>query len=165
VVWREEVGGRVRAGLAFEDVPADARRALVRLAFSAEEAFADAHASRTRSQLVMAAQLVLGLVRAFQPLRTRRRLAPRRRSLRPVTWVGGRGRRALVIDASDGGLGLLVLGERPEGGSALPVLSREEVRWARVVHVRGVLPGVSRVGLCFLPGSLAASEAHAYLAA
>ncbi|ABS25981.1 glycosyl hydrolase family 8 [Anaeromyxobacter sp. Fw109-5] len=164
VVWREEVRGATRAGLAFEGLPAEARRALVRIAFSSEEAFSGAHDARTRSQLAMALQLLAGIARAFLPLHARRRLAPRRPSLRPLAWVGARGRvRGLVVDSSSGGFGALFLGRAPR--EDLPVLLADGIRWARVAHARRVVPGVWRAGLAYLPVPLPERPAHEYLAA
>ncbi|WP_242341052.1 glycosyl hydrolase family 8 [Anaeromyxobacter sp. SG66] len=164
VAWREEVQGTARAGLAFEGLPAESRRALVRIAFSAEEAFAGAHDGRTRSQVAMALQLLAGIVRAFLPLRARRRLAPRRGTLRGLAWVGASRRvRGVVLDTSPGGLGALFLGRPP--AEALPVVLRDGVRWVRVAHARRVLPGLWRAGLAFLPAPLPGGEAHEYLAA
>lgn len=169
VVWREDVRGVVRAGLAFEPLSDETRRALVRAVFSADGAFAGAHAGRARSELAMALHLLAGIVRAFLPLRTRRRLAPRSRRFRPVVLVGGRGGarvRAIVVDAAAGGLGAVFLGRAPAPGAAFPVVSRDGVRWVRVAHARRLLPGVWRAGLSFVAEPLSSSKpSRGYLAA
>jgi cellulose synthase (UDP-forming) len=167
VVWRERVGREERAGLAFVGVDVQVRRALVRLAFSADGAFAGAHAGRARSQLGMATRLLAGIARAFLPLRPRRRLAPRRRALRPLSFVGPRGGvRALRLDIAPGGLGLVTLGGAPAlAGTLLPVILPDRVRWARVAHVRRVVPGVWRLGLAYLPAPVAAAAPRVYVAA
>lgn len=166
LAWHERVGREERAGLAFEGISAEARRALVRVAFSADGAHAGAHEGRARTQVGMAARLLAGLVRAFLPLRTRRRRSPRARALRPLTLVGSRGRaRALQLDRGAGGLGLLLLGAPPPRGTELPLLTRERVVWTRVAHARRLAPGLWRAGLVYLPAPLAAPEAGAYLAA
>jgi cellulose synthase (UDP-forming) len=167
VVWRERVGREERAGLAFTGTGAEARRALVRIAFSADGAFSAAHDARARSQLGMAARLLAGIVRAFLPLRARRRLAPRRRALGLASFVTPEGRvRALRLDRAPGGLGLLALGGAPpRAGVALPVLLAEGVRWARVAHARRVVPGVWRLGLAYLPAPVALREPRVYVAA
>ena len=164
VTWREEVRGALRAGIAFEGVSAEARRALVRIAFSSGEALVAAHDARTRSHVVMALHLLAGIVRVFLRLQTRRRLGPRRAALRGLAWVGARGRvRGVVLDLSSGGLGALFLGHPP--AEALPIVLRDGVRWARVAHTRRVVPGVWRAGLAYLPEPLPPGEAHGYLAA
>jgi cellulose synthase (UDP-forming) len=167
LVWRERVGRAERAGLAFEDVSKEARRALVRIAFSADGAFSGAHDARTRSELLMAGHLLAGIVRAFLPLRARRRLAPRKRALRAFSLVTPVGRlRALRLDSSTGGLGLLVAGTPPpESAEPLAVVTPEGVRWARVAHARRVVPGVWRVGLAYVAAPLPAVEVRVYLAA
>jgi cellulose synthase (UDP-forming) len=166
VVWRERAGGEERAGLAFVDADAAARRSLVRIGFARPGVHDGAHARRARSQLGMAAHLVAGLVRVFLPERARRRLAPRRRALAVMTLVGpGRRVRALRLDAAPGGLGLLALGAPPAAGAALPLLLPDGVRWARVAHARRVAPGVWRLGLAYLPAPVAGSVPGAYLAA
>ena len=139
-------GGALRAGLAFEGVSAEARRALVRIAFSSEDALAGAHDARTRSQLVMALHLLAGIVRAFlPPPDTPAPRVPRRAALRGLAWVGARGRvRGVVLDLSSGGLGRSSSATRP--AEALPIVLRDGVRWARVAHARRVVPGVWRAG-------------------
>ncbi len=165
VVWRERVGKEERAGIAFT-ASAEARRALVRVAWSADGAFAGAHERRATSQLGMAARLLAGLARAFLPDRPRRRLAPRRRAIRVLALVHPGGRtRALRIDVAAGGLGLLLLGRAPDRGASLPVLSPDGVRWARVSHAHRVVPGVWRVGLAYLPAPVAMAPSGVYLAA
>jgi cellulose synthase (UDP-forming) len=166
VVWCERVGRELRAGLAFQGLDAGARRALVRIAFSADGVHADAHARRARTQLGMAARLAAGLARAFLPLHTRRRTAPRRRALAALSVVGAPGRaRVLRIDVSAGGVGLLLFGRMPRLDGPLPLVFREGVMWARVVHARRVVPGVWRIGLAYLPAALAPGEVAVYLAA
>jgi cellulose synthase (UDP-forming) len=166
VVWREHVGREERAGLAFVGIDAAARRALVRIAYSADGAFAGAHERRARTQLGMAARLLAGIVRSLLPLRPRRRLSTRRRALRPVSFVAAGARtRALQVDASPGGIGLVFLGAAPDLAAPLPVLSRAGVRWTRVAHARRILPGLWRVGLAYLPAPVATAEARGYLAA
>lgn len=167
VVWRERVGREERAGLAFVGVDAHLRRALVRAAFSGDGAFAEAHARRARSQLGMAARLLAGIVRAFLPVRPRRRLGSRRRALHPVSFVGAWGRaRGLRLDAGPGGIGLVVLGRSPApAGADLPVILAEGVRWARIVHARRVFPWVWRLGLAYLPAPVAAAPPRVYVAA
>ncbi len=166
VVWHEAVGRDVRAGLSFVGQSAEARRALVRLAWSADGALSGAHDRRSGTQLGMGARLVVGIVRALLPLRQRRRLAPRRRALRLASLVLPALRlRALVVDAGGGGLGLLVLGGAPRPGTPIPVIAREGVRWARVAHSRRVVPGVWRAGLAYLDASVAHAEARGYVAA
>ena len=166
VVWHERVGRGERAGVAFEALSAAARRAIVRAAWCDDDAHAGAHAHRARSQLGMAARLLAGLVRAFLPARPRRRIGIRRRALRLLALVGKAGRaRALQVDESDGGLGVLVLGRAPPPrGTPVPVLSAAGTLPARVVHVRRVLPGIWRMGLEHLPTAVAAAEARVYLA-
>jgi cellulose synthase (UDP-forming) len=196
VIWREPVGGGLRAGLAFEGLGAAERRALTRLALSADDAHAGAHAGRSRSQLGMAARLAAGIVRALRPLRIRRRQGGRRRSLGLLRLAGaGPARRVLVIDAAEGGVGLLLLGGGaavrslalalvtegpavqapavlrsagegvPRGGMALALVLPEGVRWTRIAHARRVLPGVTRLGLAFVPAPPRAEQRGAYLAA
>ncbi len=167
VVWRERVAGEERAGLAFSGLTAEVRRALVRTSWSADVTHAGAHDRRARTQLGMAARLLVGVGRAFLPGRSRRRLAPRRRSLRLLALVAPDGRaRAIQVDLSEGGLGLWVLARRaPDREAPLPVLSREGVAFARVAHARRVVPGVWRVGLAYLPAPVAAARAGVYLAA
>jgi cellulose synthase (UDP-forming) len=114
----------------------------------------------------MAVRLAAGLVRAFLPLRPRRRRSARARALRAVSLVGPRGRiRGLRTDASAGGLGLLLAGRPPAAGEAVPVLAREGLRWARVAHARRLAPGLWRAGLAYLPAPVAARVAGVYLAA
>jgi cellulose synthase (UDP-forming) len=166
VVWREAAGGQGRAGLAFEELSVAARRALVRIAFSPEDAVAGAHDQRARGRPAMALELALGLARAFVPLRTRRRSSPRGGALRAASWVAPSGAaRALLVDRSDGGVGALVLGAAPAAGEYVPLVLPEGVRWARVAHARRLLPGVWRAGLAYLPEPLPADRAHAYVAA
>ncbi len=167
LVWRERVGGEDRAGLAFDDLSVAERRGLVRIAWSAEGAHAGAHDRRSRSQLGMAVRLLAGLVRAFLPLRPRRRLAARRRTFRGLTFVGPAGRaRALQLDAAPGGLGILVFaGAAPRPGESLPLLLPERLAFVRVAHARRVVPGVWRIGLAYLPEPVATAGAGAYVAA
>jgi len=166
VVWRERVGREVRAGVAFAGLSPGERRALVRLAWSADDAHAGAHDRRSRSQLAMAARLLAGIARAFVPLRPRRRLGIRRRALRLLALVTPAGRsRAIQVDEGPGGLGLVVLGRAPGRDAPLPFLSREGVAFARVAHARRIVPGVWRIGLAYLPAPLAAGSAGGYLAA
>lgn len=166
VVWHERVGRALRAGVAFQGLGAAERQALVRIAFSADDAHATAHDGRARSQVGMAARLALGLVRAFLPLRARRRRAPRRFALGALTLVGACGRcRVLRLDSSASGAGLLVLGRTPPLDGPLPLLSRDGVTWARVAHARRILPRVWRVGLQYLPEPVAGARPGAYLAA
>jgi cellulose synthase (UDP-forming) len=166
VVWRERVGAEERAGLSFGDVPVEVRRALVRLAWCADGAHAGAHAGRARSQLGMGARLLAGLLRAFLPLRERRRLAPRQRAFHRLVLVAGAGRaRVLQIDRSPGGMGLLVLAWRAPAEVPLALLSRDGVELFRIVHARRVVPGLWRVGLAVLPAHIAAPSCGAYLAA
>jgi cellulose synthase (UDP-forming) len=151
LAWSERTGGVPRAGLAFVGLSAEARRALVRVAFAADGAFTGAHDARSRSQLGMALRLLAGLVRAVLPERPRRRRAPRDRILgtRALVRPGG-AVRVLLTDRSATGLGLLVLGAPPEEGDAVAVLSADApVQRARVVHVRRLLPGLWRAGLAF----------------
>jgi cellulose synthase (UDP-forming) len=105
-------------------------------------------------------------VRAFLPLRPRRRRSPRSLSPAPLALVGRSGRRrALRVDASAGGLGILLLGRAPlPAGTAIPLLAPGGVAWTRVAHARRVLPGVWRIGLAYLPGPVA-ERCDAYLAA
>ncbi|BDG01013.1 glycosyl hydrolase family 8 [Anaeromyxobacter oryzae] len=166
VVYQERVGRLRRAGLAFEGATDADRRALVRVAFSADGAFDGAHDGRARSGPVMAALLVAGVTRALRPLRLRRRHADRRGVLRPLTRVaGGRAARWLALDASAGGLGVGGLGAPPAPDAILPVIAAAGVTWARVAHVRRVLPGVWRAGLAFVPAPPASARPPAYLAA
>lgn len=166
VVWRERVGAEERAGLAFVGAGAAARRALVRIGFARAGAHDGAHDRRARSQLGMAALLVRGLVGVFLPLRARRRLAPRARSLALHALVApGRRIRALRLDVSPGGVGLLAAGAPPPAGTALPLLLPGGVRWARVAHVRRLAPGLWRLGLAYLPAPVAGVEPGVYLAA
>jgi cellulose synthase (UDP-forming) len=138
----------------------------VRLSFSADGALAGAHDGRARTQLGMAARYFAGLVRAFRPLRPRRRLAPRARGARPVSLVGpDRRARGLRIDSGEGGLGLLLAGRPPAVGELVPVLAHDRVRWTRVAHARRVAPGVWRAGLAYLSAPVAARAAGVYLAA
>jgi len=166
VVWREAAGGSTRAGLAFQELTAAERRALVRIAFSSDGALAGAHDGRARSQVAVAAALLAGLGRAFLPRRVRRRASPRAGAFRVASWVApAGGARALLLDRSDGGIGALVLGAAPAPGALVPLVLPGGVRWARVAHARRILPGVCRAGLAFLPEPLPADRAHAYLAA
>lgn len=166
VAWRERVRGEIRAGLALASPPAEVRRALVRIAWSADGAFAGAHEPRARTQLGMGLRLLAGLVRAVVPLRPRRRLAPRSRAIRPMSLVlPGGSARALRLDASDGGVGLVLVGHVPAPGATIPIVARQGVRWARVAHARRLVPGVWRIGLAYLPAPVAAPEAGGYLAA
>jgi cellulose synthase (UDP-forming) len=101
----------------------------------------------------------------------------------------------LVIDAAEGGVGLLLLGGGaavrslalalvtegpavqapailrsagegvPRGGMALALVLPEGVRWTRIAHARRVLPGVTRLGLAFVPAPPRAEQRGAYLAA
>ena len=166
VVWRERVGDDDRAGIAFVGAGVSERRALVRIAFCRDGVHAGAHARRARTQLGMAARLLAGLVRVFLPLRQRRRVTTRRRALARVALVGPSGRgRALRVDVGPGGMGLLAAVAPPPCGAALPLVLREGVTWARVVHVRRVLPGLWRIGLAYLPAPVAGVDPGAYLAA
>jgi cellulose synthase (UDP-forming) len=114
----------------------------------------------------MAARLLAGAVRAFLPLRTRRRRAPRRLALLPLALVAGDRRRlALRLDVSAGGEGVLVLGRARPPDGPLPLLGQGGIRWARVAYRRRVLPGVWRLGLAHLPVPLAGASAEVYLAA
>jgi hypothetical protein len=113
----------------------------------------------------MAARLVAGLVGVFLPVRQRRRLSPRRRALGLVALVGAASRvRALRLDLSAGGMGLLAVGAPPPAGSALPLLLPGGVRWARVAHARRVAPRLWRVGLAFGP-AVPGAQPGVYLAA
>jgi cellulose synthase (UDP-forming) len=155
LAWSERSAGVPRAGLAFVGLDAEARRALVRVAFAADGAFAGAHDARSRSQLGMALRLLAGLARAVLPDRPRRRRAPRDRTFGARTLVRPGGAvRVLLVDRSATGLGLVVLGTPPAAGDAVAVLSADApVRAARVVHVRRLLPGVWRAGLVFVSGA------------
>jgi cellulose synthase (UDP-forming) len=165
-IWHERVGGAVRAGVAFEGIGAEERAALVRIAFSADGAHAGAHDRRARTQLGMALQLGAGLVRAFQPLRPRRRQAPRRLALAPLSLVTPAGRRrALRVDASPGGVGLLVLGRAPFPDGAIPLVAADGISWMRAAHARRILPGLWRVGLAVRAAAVPAERSDAYLAA
>jgi cellulose synthase (UDP-forming) len=166
VVWHERVGREERAGLAFDGLSAAARRAIVRVAWSADGAHAGAHDGRARSQLGMLAHLVAGLVRAFLPSRARRRAGIRRPALALLSLVGEAGRsRAIQVDAGAGGRGVLVLGRAaPPAGALVPVLSPAGAVPARVAHVRRLLPGLWRMGLEHLPARVAAAEPRVYLA-
>jgi cellulose synthase (UDP-forming) len=75
------------------------------------------------------------------------------------------GARALVVDTSAGGLGLLVLGNGPAQGEAVPIVAAGGVRQARIAHARRILPGLMRVGLAFLPEPVATERPRSYLAA
>ncbi|WP_242393704.1 glycosyl hydrolase family 8 [Anaeromyxobacter oryzisoli] len=167
VVWCERVGHALRAGLAFPEIAPAERRALVRICFSHDGAFAGAHAGRARSQLGMAVRLLAGIAAAFAPLRSRRRQEPRARALRPAVLVRAQGAvRAVILDRSARGVGLLFLGAPPAPGDLVPVLARgAPLRWARIVHARRLLPGVWRAGAALLDGRLPAEQAHGYLAA
>jgi cellulose synthase (UDP-forming) len=166
VAWCERVRGTLRAGIAFEGLSSAERDALVRLAFSADDAHAGEHDRRARSQLGMAARLLGGAARAFLPLRTRRRRAPRRLALLPLALVAGDRRRlALRLDVSAGGEGVLVLGRARPPDGPLPLLGHDGIRWARIAYRRRVLPGVWRLGLAHLPAPLAGTSAEVYLAA
>ncbi|ABC81801.1 glycosyl hydrolase family 8 [Anaeromyxobacter dehalogenans] len=169
VAYVEPVDGAPRAGLAFQGVGAAEARALVRIAFSADGAHAGAHDGRSRWQAAMAWHLLAGLWRAVRPLRPRRRLGARRRTLRPLRLCGaGRACRALAVDASAGGLGLVAAGARgaiPAPGTALALLAPEGIGWARVVHARRILPGLWRLGLALQAEPVPGAEPHAYLAA
>lgn len=166
LAWRERVGGEERAGLAFVAPTPAERRALVRIGFARAGVHAEAHARRATGQLAMAARLLAGIVRALLPARPRRRLAPRRRALALLSVVGPAGRaRALRLDVAPGGLGILVAGAAPAGGSVVPLLLADGVRWARVAHVRRISPGLRRVGLAYLPAPVAGAEAGVYVAA
>ncbi len=166
LVWRERVGRELRAGVAFEGTDAAARRALVRIAFARDGVHDGAHARRATTQLGMAARLVAGLVRVFLPLHPRRRGSPRRVAVARLALVRRTDRvRAVRVDASEGGMGLLVLGTPPPVGAALPLVLRERAVWARVAHARRLLPGLWRVGLEYLPAPVALAEPGVYLAA
>jgi cellulose synthase (UDP-forming) len=165
LAWRERVGGEERAGLAFVGAGAEDRRALVRIGFGRAGVHDGAHSARATSQVGMAARLVAGLVRVFLPLRPRRRLSPRQRALGLVALVGPAGRvRALRLDLSEGGMGLLALGAPPPAGSVLPLLLPGGVRWARVAHARRAAPRLWRVGLAFGP-AVSGAQPGVYLAA
>ena len=166
LVWRERVGRELRAGVAFEGTDAAARRALVRIAFSRDAVHDGAHDRRATTQLGMAARLVAGLVRAFLPLRPRRRRSPRRFTLARLVVVGTGGLgRALRLDASEGGMGLLAVGTPPPAGTVLPLVLRSGAVWARIVHSRRIVPGLWRVGLEYLPMPVALPEIGVYVAA
>jgi cellulose synthase (UDP-forming) len=166
VVWHDRVGGTLRAGIAFEGIAAAERYALVRIAFSADDAHRGVHERRARTQLGMALRLAAGIVRAFLPLRPRRRRAPRRLALAPLSLVapGGR-RRALRVDTSAGGVGLLLLGRAPPPRAPIPLVAPQGVAWTRVAHARRLAPGLWRVGLAFRPPTAAQERGDAYLAA
>ncbi|MFT3915210.1 MAG: PilZ domain-containing protein [Anaeromyxobacteraceae bacterium] len=166
VAWREAARGGIEAGLAFEGAGAVERRALARLAYSADGALAGAHGARARTPLGMAWHFVAGLVRALRSGRGRRRLEARRLRPRLARWVGpGGARRVLLLDASAGGRGALFLGGAPAPGEALPLVERAGVRATRVAYARRLLPGLWRVGLAFPPGPLAPARPRAYVAA
>jgi cellulose synthase (UDP-forming) len=164
LAWCEADGAGVRAGVAFAALaPAD-RRALVRLAFSADGALAGAHEGHSRSGAGLALRLVAGVARAFLPDRPRRRTAPRAAVRRRAALVGpGGAARALVADASAGGLSVWVLGRPPPAGEVVAVLAREGLRHARVVHARRVAGVAWRCGLAWVAAPQA--KARAYLAA
>ncbi|HET9594865.1 MAG TPA: glycosyl hydrolase family 8 [Anaeromyxobacteraceae bacterium] len=169
VVRQERSRRAVRVALAF-DAPSPAeRRALVRLLFSRDDAWAGVHERRARFAPRMAWELARGVVLALVPDRPRRRGEQRVRALRPARLVAdGAGRTALVVDRSAGGVGIVLLGRGgpPPAGAVVPVLAPgARVRAARVVYARRLAPGAWRVGLA-LDGRLVAGEpAHAYLAA
>jgi cellulose synthase (UDP-forming) len=165
VVRGEGRRGAARAGLAFEGIAAEARRALACDLLGRAEAWRDAHARRPASGLAMALALARGVVLAFAPLTSRRRLRPRRPDLRVVdlVWDGGAAR-ALVRDRSGGGLGLWVLAWRLPDVDALPLLDTAGDRWARVAHRRRVLPFLWRLGL-EAGAAPAPGACRAYLAA
>ncbi|HEY6099769.1 MAG TPA: PilZ domain-containing protein, partial [Anaeromyxobacter sp.] len=167
IVWRERAGGEERAGVAFTAPSAEVRRALARIAWSAGEVHAGAHDRRARSQLGMAARLATGIVRAFLPLRPRRRLGLRVRALRVLALVSPGGRApAVQLDRGPGGIGLLVLGRRaPDRDATLPLLSREGLAFGRVAHARRLVPGLWRIGIAYLPAPVADAAGGAYLAA
>jgi cellulose synthase (UDP-forming) len=166
VIWQERAGGTRRAGLDFLGATDADRRALVRIAFSADGALAGAHDRRWRSGVVMGAALLAGLVRAFLPLRTRRRHGDRRRVLRRVALVSDAGAaRWVALDAAPGGLGIAGLGTAPAPGTTFPVVAAGGVVWARVAFTRRVIPGVWRAGLAFGSQPVGAARPHAYLAA
>lgn len=158
---------RGRCAYRLEALPAETRRALVRLFFSAPEAWAREHQTHTRSAVAMAFWFLAGVVRAVLPLRPRRRLRERRRSLQRVRLVAqGGGRTLLLRDHGASGLGLLVRGAPLDAEALLPVLMPgAPVRWARVVHQRKWLPGVWRVGLRFTGELHEEERADVYLAA
>jgi cellulose synthase (UDP-forming) len=166
VAWRERVGRVARAGLAFDAPGAQAQRALVRLALSHDGALEDGHAGRHGWQVAMAAALLAGLWRAVRPLRTRRRRADRRRTLRLLRWVGpAGGALAVALDVSAGGLGLAGLGAPPGVGTLVPVIAVSGVSWGRVAHVRRVLGMGWRAGLAFAEAPAGEAAPRWWLAA
>jgi len=109
--------------------------------------------------------MLAAVARALGPEREPRRLDERRRMLRAASLVGtGGAGRVFMLNASTGGLGIVVLGRCLRAGETLPVLLREGVRWARVAHVRRLAPGIARAGLAYLPEPVATDEARFYLA-
>lgn len=170
-------GLTVQARLVYEDrgrcayqlgpLSLEERRALVRLFFSAPEAWARDHRTHTRSAAMMAFWFVAGVMRALLPLRPRRRLRERQRGLQRIRLVAqGRGRTVMLRDHGKSGLGLLVRGAPLDPAVLLPVLMPgQPVRFAQVVHQRRRLSGLWRVGLRFVRVLPKEERADAYLVA
>lgn len=164
VVYHERVAGsRVQCGLTWTDQGEDLRRRMLLTVFADPATWAHAHERRLRSNVLMAAHLLAGLVKSLLPLRRRRRRTPRRRLIQFATVQLGDHRRPVIIrDRSVQGLGMLVfgrpLGEQAQGmliekgGRATSYILRYRTRLAPGIWRYGAHPIVSSVGE---PASLA----------
>lgn len=149
VVYHERLAGsRAQCGLAFIDLNQDHRRAMVLTLFADPSTWATAHATRSRSNLVIAVHLLAGLVKSLAPLRTRRRVIPRRSLCRLATVQSGADLRTVIVrDDSPRGVGILAFG-RPLPLSPQWTLRRKGTPAISCTeHYRTLLvPGIWRYG-------------------
>lgn len=113
VVYHERLAGnRARCGLRFTKPTEDLRRHMVSIVFTDPATWATAHDARSRSSVMMAGHLLVGLVKSLIPLRTRRRKIPRQSLCRLATvQIGNHRRRVILRDESQRGIGILVFGQ------------------------------------------------------
>jgi cellulose synthase (UDP-forming) len=137
-----------RCGLRWIGMDEDCHRRMVLTMFADPATWAGAHTRRVGSNAMMAAHLLVGLVKSLVPSRSRRRRTPRHGTIRRTTIVTGAVQRpAIIRDYSARGIGLIMIGQPLPGDQSLRMTNQDgSIASYTVCYRTRLAPSVWRYG-------------------